>query len=153
MKVNTFQKINREGKRIAIVQAHFNEKITNGLRGGAVKALLESGVRDSDIEVFMVPGAVEIPIVCQKVARTKKFDGIVTLGAVIKGDTAHFDYVSKFACEGILRVSLKENLPISLGVLNTYDLAQAEYRSKDNENNKGYEAAMSLLEVLSLDIK
>lgn len=152
MKVNIFKKLDGGGKKIAIVQARFNEKITAGMKDGAIKALKESGVNEEDIQIFVVPGSVEIPIVCQKVARTKKFDGIITLGAVIKGETAHFDYVAKAATDGFMRVSLDEGLPITLGVITTYNLEQAIARAGDNENNKGYEAAKALIEVLSLDV-
>jgi 6,7-dimethyl-8-ribityllumazine synthase len=150
MKVNTFKKLNGEGKRIAIVQAHFNENITGAMTDGAVKALKESGVQDDNIEVFIVPGSVEIPIVCQKVAREKRFDGIITIGTIIKGETAHFDYVAKAVTDGFMRVSLDEGIPITFGVITTYNLEQAEARAKDDDNNKGYEAAMALIETLSL---
>ncbi|MBT4277310.1 6,7-dimethyl-8-ribityllumazine synthase [Candidatus Falkowbacteria bacterium] len=152
MEINTFKKLNGEGKKIAIVQAHFNEGITNKMRDGAIKALKESGVNDKDIEVFVVPGSVEIPIVCQKVARKKKFDGIITIGTIIKGETAHFDYVAKAITDGFMRVSLDEGLPITFGVITTYNLEQAQARAKDDENNKGYEAGMALVEVLSLSV-
>ncbi len=150
MKVNTFEKLNGEGKRIAIVQARFNGKITDAMKDGALKALKETGVQDDNIEVFQVPGSVEIPIVCQKVAREKKFDGIVTIGTIIKGETAHFDYVAQAVTEGFMRVSLDEGIPITFGVTTTYNLEQAEARAKDDKNNKGYEAAMALIETLSL---
>ena len=150
MKVNTFEKLNGEGKRIAIVQARFNGKITDAMRDGAVKALLEVGVLNNNIEVFQVPGSVEIPIVCQRVAREKRFDGIITIGAIIKGETAHFDYVAQAVIEGFMRVSLDEGMPITLGVITTYNLEQAEARAQDDKNNKGYEAAMALVETLSI---
>ena len=152
MKTNIFQKINIKGKKIAIVQARFNEKITCGLKAGAVKALKEAGVKEADIGFFSVPGSVEIPLVCQKVARTKKFDGIVALGAVVKGETAHFDYVAKMAADGIMKVMIEESFPIAFGVITVYDLKQAQKRSSDDKNNKGYEAALALAEVLAISL-
>jgi len=152
MKVNIFKKLNGKGKKIAIIQAHFNGGITGAMTSGAVKALNESGVQDDNIEVFIVPGSVEIPIACQKVARLKRFDGIITVGAIIKGETAHFDYVAQAVTDGFMRVSLDEGIPISFGVITTYNQDQAKARAKDNNNNKGYEAAMALVETLSLKI-
>lgn len=149
IKNNTFKKLNGKNLKIAIVQARFNQKITDALAGGAVKALRRSGILDQDVKIAQVPGSFEIPLACQKLAKSKKFDGIITIGAVIKGETAHFDYISKAATDGIMRVMLDENIPISLGVITTYDLKQAKNRAKNNKDNKGYEAAMALLEIIT----
>ena len=151
MKVNKFKKLNGAKFKVAVVQARFNQKITNGLRKGAEKALKEAGVKNK-IKTFLVPGAVEIPLVCQKIAQSKKFDGIITLGSIIKGETAHFNYVAKAVTEGTMKVMLDKNFPITFGVITVYNLEQAKARSEDNENNKGYEAAMALIEVLNLTI-
>lgn len=149
MKSNSFKKNSGKGLKIAIVQARFNEKITGGLLQGAVKALWESGVAEKDVAIYKVPGSFEIPLACQKIAKSKKFDGIVAIGAVIKGETAHFEYIAQPTVDGIMRVMLDERTPISMGVITTYNLKQAQARAKDNKSNKGYEAAMALLETLS----
>lgn len=151
MKVNKFEKLDGKNFKIAIVQARFNQEITDNLKKGAEKALEEAGVKNK-AKVFLVPGAVEVPLVCQKIIRSKKFDGIITLGSIIKGETAHFNYVAKAVTEGMMNVMLKENFPITFGVITVYDLEQAKARSEDNENNKGYEATMALIEILNLKI-
>jgi 6,7-dimethyl-8-ribityllumazine synthase len=148
MKTNTFQKINGKGLKIAIVQARFNREITDGLSSGAAKALKEADVADP--EIFLAPGAFEIPLICQKLAKTEKFDGIIAIGAVIKGETAHFDYVAKAATDGILKVMLECGIPIVFGVLVAYDLEQAKARAQDDKNNKGYEAALALVETIKV---
>ena len=98
----------------------------------------------------MVPGAIEIPLICQALAKTRKVDGIVAIGAVIKGETAHFEYVSKIAMDGILQVMLATGVPIGCGILTTYDEAQAINRSQNNNENKGYEAAQTTLSMIAL---
>lgn len=154
MKINRYKKISGKNLKIAIVQARFNKEITGGLKKGALKALEEAGVRKKSIFIFEVPGSFEIPLVCQKIADPpaggKKFDGIVALGAIIKGETAHFEHVSRSAIDGIIKVMLDANLPISLGVITTFNLRQAKARSGDNKNNKGYEAAMALIETVNV---
>ena len=153
MKSNNFKKLNAKGLKIAIIQARFNNEITDALAQGAVKALAETGVADKDIKIFQVPGAFEIPLVCRGLARPpvggKKYNGIITIGAIIKGETAHFDYIAQAATDGIMRVMLDQNLPIAFGVITAYNLAQAKARAQDNKNNKGYEAGMALIEVLA----
>ncbi len=149
MKFNTFKKLNAKGLKIAIVQARFNQKITNALTKGAVKALKKSGVSEKDIKMFQVPGSFEVPLICQKLAGSKKFDGLITIGAVIKGETAHFDYIAKAATDGVMRVMLDQNIPIAFGIITTYNLAQAKARARNNKNNKGHEAALALVETLS----
>lgn len=150
MKTNSFKTLSGKGLKIAIVQARFNEKITGGLLQGAVKALWASGVAEKDVAIYKVPGSFEIPLACQKIANSKKVDGIVAIGVIIKGETAHFEYVAGPAINGIMRVMLDSNLPIALGVITTSNLQQAKARAKNDKSNKGYEAAMALIEVLSL---
>ncbi len=137
--------------KIAIVQARFNSDITGALARGACKALKEAGVRDGDIKIFQAPGSFEIPLLCQRLANPpaggKKYDGIIAIGAVIKGETAHFNYIAKATADGIMRVMLNYNIPIAFGVITTYNMKQARARAGDNKNNKGYEAAMALLEI------
>lgn len=148
MKINIFKKLNGKGLKIAIVQARFNQKITDGLTNGAIEALKEVGVASDDIEIFQVPGSFEIPLTCQRLAKTKKFNGIIAVGAVIKGETAHFNYIAKAATEGVVRVMLDQNIPIAFSILTTYNWQQAEARAKKNKNNKGYEAALALVETI-----
>ena len=148
MKTNTHKKFNAKGCKIAIVKSRFNKKITDGLLKGAIRALKESGVSENDISVFEVPGAFEIPLVCKKISLKKSFHGIISLGAVIKGETAHFDYIAGETSRGLMQVMLEQDMPISFGVITTYDIKQALKRSLNDENNKGYEAAMALIETL-----
>ncbi len=140
-----------DGKKlnIAIVQARFNQQITDNLVKGASRGLKQAGVLAAKISLFKTPGAFEIPYVCQKLARSKKYHGIITIGAVIKGETAHFEYISLTVVEAVMKVMLRENLPIALGVLTAYNAAQAKARSRDNQDNKGYEAALALVEMIN----
>ncbi|MBU4257414.1 6,7-dimethyl-8-ribityllumazine synthase [Candidatus Parcubacteria bacterium] len=149
MKTNAFNKLNGKGLKIAIAQARFNSDITDALARGAVKALKEAGVRDDDIKIFQAPGSFEIPLLCQKLAKTKKYNGIIAIGAVIKGETAHFDYIAEAAADGIMRVMLDCNMPIAFGVITTYNMKQAQARAGNNKSNKGYEAGMALVEVIN----
>lgn len=149
MKVNQFNHLSGRGLKIALVRARFNELITQGLLAGAKKALLKTGVLAKDISIFEVPGSVELPLFCQRLARTKKYHGLVALGAVIKGETAHFEHVARLAADGLMAVMLKTNLPIAFGVLVTYNLKQARTRAQNNLGNKGREAALALVEQLA----
>lgn len=137
-------------KKFAIVLSRFNSIFTERLLEGAVDCLKRHGVKDSDITVARVPGAFEIPIICQKLAKTGRFDGIIALGAVIRGDTPHFDYVAAEVSKGIAAVSLSSNTPIAFGVLTTDTIEQAEARSGSKGGNKGFDAAMTVLEMVSL---
>ncbi len=137
-----YVKISATGKKVGIVTSRFNDNITNGLLAEAKKQLLESGVLEADCEFISVPGAMEIPFALQKLALTKKFDCLVAIGCVIKGDTPHFDYVCKMAQEGVLRVSLDNQLPIGFGVITVNTLEQAEARL-----HVGREAALAALEL------
>jgi len=134
----------------AIIQSRFNEEICDGLLSGALNCLKESGYNENNIPVIKVPGAFEIPLVAEKLASQNKYDAIICLGAVIKGETAHFEYVSKAVTDGILQVGLKYGVPVIFGVLTTYDESQAKERSVERENNKGWEAAITAIEMASL---
>lgn len=149
MKNNNFNQLDGKNLKIAIVRARFNEPITGGLLLGAETALKAFGVQAKNIKIFEVPGAFEIPIVCQQVAQKKKFNGIITIGAIIKGETAHFDFIAGETSRGIMKVMLDNNLPISFGVITTFNLKQAQKRAKNDEHNKGYEAAAALLETIN----
>lgn len=148
MKSNKFAKLSGKNFRIAIIQARFNQTITDKLADGARQALKQAGVKLKNISWFKTPGAFEIPLVCQKISQTKTYHGIITIGAVIKGETAHFEYISQAAINGIMSVMLKTGLPISLGIITAYSLAQAKARSGSGKTNKGSEAARALLEML-----
>ncbi|MBI2459670.1 MAG: 6,7-dimethyl-8-ribityllumazine synthase [Parcubacteria group bacterium] len=153
MKANTFAKLDGKNWRLAIVQARFNQVITDKLADGARQALKQAGVKPDKIGLFKIPGAFEIPLICQKISQTKAYHGIITIGAVIKGQTAHFEYISQAAINGVMSVMLKTGLPISLGIITAYSLAQAKARSGSGKTNKGYEAASALLEVLANPIR
>lgn len=140
----------RQHPRLALIVSRFNEEICEGLLQGAVKCLKEVGLSEKNYELFRVPGAFEISLVALTAARSKKFNGIICLGAVIRGETPHFEYVCKAATEGINRVMLECGLPVAFGVLTTDNEDQAKTRSRDDEFNKGREAVLAVLEMIDL---
>ncbi|MEE8058471.1 MAG: 6,7-dimethyl-8-ribityllumazine synthase [Pseudomonadales bacterium] len=139
-------------KKIAIVITRWNAFIVDNLLMGAKEYLTRNGVSESNINVIMCPGAYEIPLTCQKVAETKKYDAIITLGAVIRGGTPHFEYIAGECSSGVMRVSLDAGLPIAFGVLTVDNDQQALKRSGHGEDseNKGEESAACVLEMLSV---
>jgi 6,7-dimethyl-8-ribityllumazine synthase len=141
---------NGDGLRIGIVVSRWNNDITDSLRRGAERALHACGVAESDIVVIEVPGAFEIPLACAELASLLKVDGIAALGCVIQGDTAHFEYVSDAAMQGIREVSLQYRIPVTCGILTSYTIEQALARAGDDENNKGSEAALAAIEMAQL---
>ena len=138
------------GQKIAIVTSRFNEFITGKLLGGAKDCLLRHGLSEDDITEVWVPGAFELPLAAQMLAKSGKFDGIIALGCVIRGATPHFDYVCNEAAKGISKVSLDANLPVAFGVLTTDSIEQAVERAGTKAGNKGWEAAMSTVEMVNL---
>ncbi len=142
--------LNAEGKKFAIIVGRFNDFITDKLLSGAVDTLLRSGAKDEDIEVIKVPGAFEIPLIAKKKAAKKDCDAIICLGAVIKGSTPHFDYVSAEVSKGIASVNLSEGLPVIFGVLTTDSIEQAIERAGTKAGNKGSSAAMAAVEMANL---
>ena len=136
--------------RVAVIAARWNGEITDGLLSGAIKALNRHGIAQNNIEIFRVPGAFELPLASQRAARTGRFSAIISLGCVIRGDTPHFDYVCSETTRGIGQVSLNENLPVAFGLLTTDNLEQSLERSGDNSENKGEEAALTALEMLTM---
>ncbi|UOW66481.1 6,7-dimethyl-8-ribityllumazine synthase [Paraclostridium bifermentans] len=136
--------------KIGIVVGRFNEFIVSKLLGGALDGLKRHGVDEDNIEVSWVPGAFEIPLVAKKMAQSKKYDAIICLGAVIKGSTSHFDYVCAEASKGISSVSLSEELPVIFGVLTTDTIEQAIERAGTKAGNKGYDAAVTAIEMANL---
>ncbi|MGY4841273.1 6,7-dimethyl-8-ribityllumazine synthase [Weissella cibaria] len=139
-----------EGRHIAIVMSRFNTLITDPLLAGAKEALTMHGVEMANIDVYIVPGAFDIPLVAEKVANTAKYDGIVTLGAVIRGETDHYDLVINGAMTGIAQVGLKTGVPTVFGVLTADTLEQAQHRAGGKAGNRGSEVALALLELLAV---
>ena len=141
-----------EGKdmRIGIVASRFNEFITTKLLGGATDALLRHGVKDDDITVAWVPGAFEIPLIAEKMAQSKKYDAVICVGAVIRGNTSHYDYVCSEVSKGIAQVSLANDLPVMFGVLTTDTIEQAIERAGTKAGNKGFECAQGAIEMVNL---
>ncbi len=144
-------KLNAKGLKFAIVASRFNSIVTNRLIEGAYDALIRHHAEDSDIVIYKVPGAFEIPYTALKIAKSKKYDAIICLGAVIRGETPHFDYVAAETTKGIASVSLQSELPIVYGVLTTDTMDQAIDRSGGKAGNKGAEAAMSAIELVNLN--
>jgi len=136
--------------RIAVIAARWNATVTDALLDGPVRALARHGVSGAAVETFRVPGAFELPLASQQAARTGRFDAIISLGCVIRGDTPHFDYVCAETTRGIGHVALTENLPVGFGLLTTDNLQQALDRCGDNAENKGEEAALTILELLTV---
>ena len=142
--------LNAEGMRFAIVVAKFNDFVTLKLLDGANSALLENGVDQSDITVAMVPGSFEIPVVADHLASSGNYDAIICLGAVIKGETDHYEYVSKGAAEGIARVALDNQLPVMFGVLTTHNVEQALDRCGGRKGNEGESSAISAIKTINV---
>jgi 6,7-dimethyl-8-ribityllumazine synthase len=141
-------KLNGDGLKIAVIVGRFNEFITSKLLEGCEGGLRRHGV--SDIDVVWVPGAYEIPLVAKKLAKTGKYDAIVALGTVIRGSTTHYDYVCNETAKGISTVSLTHEIPVIFGVLTTENIEQAIERSGTKAGNKGYDAAVSAIEMANL---
>jgi 6,7-dimethyl-8-ribityllumazine synthase len=140
-----------EGLKYAIVASRFNEFITSRLLSGALDALKRHGAREDEVEVAWVPGAFEIPFVAQKLAESGKYDAVITLGAVIRGSTAHFDYVCNEVAKGVASVGLKTGVPTIFGVLTTDSIEQAVERAGTKAGNKGWEAAVTAVEMANLN--
>ena len=134
----------------AIVVSRFNEEVTSGLLAGAHDALAEAGVRADEISVFHVPGAFEIPLAAMHAAESGRFDAVICLGCLIKGDTMHFEYIADAAAHGIMRVGLDTGVPVAFGVLTTLTDEQAEQRARPGSGNKGREAALAAIEMVRL---
>jgi len=139
-----------EKSNYAIIVSRFNEFINNKLLGGSLDCLYRHGVKESEIDVIWVPGAFEIPLIAQKVAKNKKYNAVICLGTVIRGATPHFDYVSAEVSKGIASVSLNEDKPVIFGVLTTDTIEQAIERAGTKVGNKGWDAAMAALEMINL---
>ena len=139
-----------EGLKFGIVIGRFNEFIGSKLLGGAMDGLKRHGVNEDEIDIAWVPGAFEIPLIAKKMAKSKKYDVIITLGAVIKGSTPHFDYVSAEVSKGVAHVALDSEIPVIFGVLTTNSIEEAIERAGTKAGNKGFEAALSAIEMVNL---
>ena len=149
--MRTFEgKFNGENIKIAIVAGRFNEFITSKLVGGALDVLKRNDVSEENIDIAWVPGAFEIPLITKKLANTGKYDAIITLGAVIKGSTPHFDYVCAEVSKGVSQISLQSELPVIFGVLTTNNVEEAIERAGTKAGNKGADAAFSAIEMINL---
>ncbi len=151
MAVNVFEgKVVGGEERIGIVCARFNEFITNKLLGGAIDGLVRHGVNDENIDVAWVPGAFELPLIAQKMANSGKYDAVIALGSVIRGSTSHYDLVCNEAAKGIAQVGLQAQIPVMFGVITTENIEQAIERAGSKAGNKGYDCALSAIEMINL---
>ena len=139
-----------EGMRVGIVAARFNEIIVSKLLGGAIDGLVRHGVAEDNITAAWVPGAFEIPTAAQKMAKSGKYDAVICLGAVIRGQTTHYDYVCNEVSKGIAQVALATGLPVLFGVVTTENIEQAIARAGSKSGNKGYDCALSAIEMVNL---
>ncbi|WP_337475830.1 6,7-dimethyl-8-ribityllumazine synthase [Acidaminococcus timonensis] len=143
-------KLVAEGLKIGIVVARFNEFITSKLLSGAEDTLVRHGASSDDITVAWVPGAFEIPLIAKKMAKSGKYDGIICLGAVIRGATSHYDYVCNEVSKGVALVNMETEVPTAFGVLTTENIEQAVERAGTKAGNKGSDAAMAVIEMINL---
>ena len=139
-----------EGLRFGLVISRFNEFISKKLLEGAQDALLRHGVREEDIDIAWTPGSFEIPLIAKKLAQAKKYDAIICLAAVIRGGTPHFQYIAAEVTKGIAKVGLETELPVIYGVITADTLEQAVERAGTKAGNRGFDAAMSAIEMANL---
>ncbi len=143
-------KLISKGRKICIVASRFNDVITSKLVHGAIDALKRTGTKEEEIDIYRVPGSFEIPVVAKKVALSGKYEGIICLGAVIRGETPHFNYVSSEVSKGIAQVMLETKVPIGYGIITADTIEQALDRAGLKSGNKGFDAAMSVIEMVDL---
>lgn len=136
--------------RFAIVVSRFNEEVTEGLLSGARRALAEGAVRQDAVTVVRVPGAFELPVTAQRLAESRRFDAIICIGCVIKGETMHFEYIASAVSNGIMQASVASGVPMAFGVLTVLTDEQAIERAADNVGNKGWEAGCAAIEMAAL---
>lgn len=149
--MNTFEgKLVSNDMKTGIVAARFNEFIVSKLIGGAMDALTRHDVKEENIDLAWVPGAFEIPLIAQKMADSGKYDAVICLGAVIRGATSHYDYVCNEVSKGIAQVSLNSGIPVLFGVVTTENIEQAIERAGTKAGNKGYDSAMTAIEMVNL---
>jgi 6,7-dimethyl-8-ribityllumazine synthase len=138
------------GRRFALVVSSFNEEITEGLLGGARAALADAGVTGADMTIVRVPGAFEIPVAARQLARSGRYDAVICLGCLIKGETMHFEYIASAVSYGIMAVSTETGVPVTFGVLTTLTEEQAAARAGDGPDNKGREAAQAAVDMAAV---
>ncbi|PLX76240.1 MAG: 6,7-dimethyl-8-ribityllumazine synthase [Desulfuromonas sp.] len=150
MAKNIEGKLDASGLKVGLLVSRFNSFISDRLLEGAIDALVRHGADDADLSVARVPGAFELPVAAKKMVASGKFDAVICLGAVIRGATPHFDYVSAEVSKGIASVSLDSGVPVAFGVLTTDNIEQAVERAGTKSGNKGFEAAVSVIEMVNL---
>ena len=138
-------------EKIGIVCARFNEFIVSKLLGGAVDGLVRHGISEENIDVAWVPGAFEIPLICEKMVKTGKYDAVIALGTVIRGSTSHYDYVCNEVSKGVAQVGLQAGVPVMFGILTTDNIEQAIERAGTKAGNKGFDVACSAIEMANLN--
>ncbi len=143
-------KLNAEGFRFAIVASRWNDLLTARLVEGAIDALERLGAKEVDVEIFKVPGSFEIPMLAQKVAASKKFDAVICVGTLIRGQTPHFDYIASEATKGVAHAGMTTGLPVTYGIITADTVEQAMDRAGVKAGNKGFEAAMAAVELVNL---
>ena len=143
-------KLQAKGFRIAIVVSRFNSFISERLLEGALEALQKMGAEEADLTVYKVPGSFEIPLVVKKIAKAKSADGILCVGALIRGDTPHFDYLGAEVTKGLAQIAMDDGVPVAFGILTVDTIEQGIERAGTKAGNKGYDAAFSLVETLNL---
>lgn len=143
-------KFDATGKKFAIVVSRFNDFITKKLLEGALDGLYRHNASEENITIYYVPGAYEIPLICKKIAETHNFDAVIALGTVIRGNTPHFDYIANEVAKGVAQVNLGTGIPVVFGVLTTDSIEQAIERAGSKGGNKGFDAAMTAIEMISL---
>jgi 6,7-dimethyl-8-ribityllumazine synthase len=144
-------KLDATGLKFGIVVSRFNDFISGKLLSGAVDALIRHGANDDDIETAWVPGAFEIPMLAKKMAQKGGYDAIICLGAIIKGDTPHFDFVAAESAKGIAQLSFSSDIPVTYGIITTNDVEQAINRAGLKSGNKGFDAAVTSIEMANLN--
>ena len=137
-------------EKIGIVCARFNEFIVSKLLGGCMDGLIRHGIKEENVDVAWVPGCFEIPLICQKMVESGKYDAVIALGTVIRGSTSHYDYVCNEDSKGVAQVSLKAGVPVMFGILTTENIEQAIERAGTKAGNKGYDCALGAIEMINL---
>ena len=143
-------KLQAKGLKVGIVLSRFNQFISERLLEGAMDALYKLGADDGDISVYKVPGSFEVPVVAKKLAKSGSVDGILCLGALVRGDTPHFDFLGAEVTKGLAQVALDDGIPVSFGILTVDSIEQGIERAGTKSGNKGYDAAFALVETLNM---
>ena len=143
-------KLQAEGLKIGIILSRYNQFISDRLLEGALDALHKLGAEEEDLSIYKVPGSFEVPLIAKKLAKAKKVDGIICLGALIRGETPHFDFLSAEVTKGLAQITMEEGVPLSFGILTVETIEQGIERAGTKAGNKGYDAALSLVETINL---